>query len=73
MLRFFQGLSLAETAEVMGRNAGAVKALQHRAMRRLHILLSSPPSAPLIDGTDDTAHPVSSRSRPGRAPPPVGM
>lgn len=34
-LRFLQGLSVAETAVVMGRNEGAVKALQHRAVRRL--------------------------------------
>jgi RNA polymerase sigma-70 factor (ECF subfamily) len=46
-LRFFQGLSLAEAAEVMGRNAGAVKALQHRAMQRLHILLTSPAPKPV--------------------------
>jgi RNA polymerase sigma-70 factor (ECF subfamily) len=39
VLRFLQGLSVAETAEVMERNAGAVKALQHRAVRRLAELL----------------------------------
>lgn len=35
-LRFLQGLSLAETADVMGRSAGAVKQLQLRAVRALH-------------------------------------
>jgi RNA polymerase sigma-70 factor (ECF subfamily) len=39
VLRFLQGLSVAETAELMGRNEGAVKALQHRAVRRLAQLL----------------------------------
>ncbi|GGM69751.1 DNA-directed RNA polymerase sigma-70 factor [Longimycelium tulufanense] len=39
VLRFMQGLSVAETARVMGRNEGAVKALQHRAVRRLAQLL----------------------------------
>jgi RNA polymerase sigma-70 factor (ECF subfamily) len=39
MLRFMQGMSVAETAAVMGRNEGAVKALQHRAVRRLAQLL----------------------------------
>jgi RNA polymerase sigma-70 factor, ECF subfamily len=39
MLRFIQGLSVSETAAVMGRNEGAVKALQHRAVRRLAQLL----------------------------------
>jgi RNA polymerase sigma-70 factor, ECF subfamily len=38
-LRFLQGLSVAETAEIMNRNEGAVKALQHRAVRRLAQLL----------------------------------
>ncbi|WP_414710880.1 sigma-70 family RNA polymerase sigma factor [Pseudonocardia sp.] len=38
-LRFLQGLSVAETAKLMGRNEGAVKALQHRAVRRLAQLL----------------------------------
>lgn len=38
-LRFMQGMSVSETAAVMGRNEGAVKALQHRAVRRLAQLL----------------------------------
>lgn len=39
VLRFMQGLSVAETAAIMNRNEGAVKALQHRAVRRLAQLL----------------------------------
>lgn len=39
VLRFLQGLSVAETAEIMDRNEGAIKALQHRAVRRLAQLL----------------------------------
>lgn len=35
LLRFIHGMSVGETAEIMGRNSGAVKALQHRAIRRL--------------------------------------
>lgn len=35
VLRFIRGLSVAETAELMQRNAGAVRALQARAVRRL--------------------------------------
>jgi RNA polymerase sigma-70 factor, ECF subfamily len=38
-LRFLQGLSVSETAKIMQRNEGAVKALQHRAVRRLAQLL----------------------------------
>ena len=40
VLRFLQGLSVAETAAAMGKKDGAVKALQHRAVRRLGMLLS---------------------------------
>src|SRR5690606_25593203 len=39
VLRFLQGLSAAETAVIRRRNEGAVKALQHRAVRRLAQLL----------------------------------
>jgi RNA polymerase sigma-70 factor (ECF subfamily) len=38
-LRFLQGLSVSETAAVMGKKDGAIKALQHRAVRRLAALL----------------------------------
>lgn len=38
-LRFLQGLSLAETAEVLGRSQGAVKQLQLRAIRALRAAL----------------------------------
>ena len=38
-LRFLQGLSVSETAKVMRRNEGAIKALQHRAVRRLGQIL----------------------------------
>jgi RNA polymerase sigma-70 factor (TIGR02952 family) len=38
-LRFLQGLSVSETAAVMGKKDGAIKALQHRAVRRLARLL----------------------------------
>ena len=34
-MRFLQGLSIAETAEVLGRSEGAVKQLQLRAVRNL--------------------------------------
>ncbi|MCV2490411.1 sigma-70 family RNA polymerase sigma factor [Geodermatophilus sp. YIM 151500] len=38
-LRFLHGLSIAETAAIMGKREGAIKALQHRAVRRLAALL----------------------------------
>jgi RNA polymerase sigma-70 factor (ECF subfamily) len=65
VLRFFQGLSLAETAEIMGRNAGAVKALQHRGMQRLYVLLSSPAPEPPAD----TAAEAPQRAWPSRSSP----
>lgn len=39
VLRFLQGLSVAETALAMGKNDGAIKALQYRAVRALGRLL----------------------------------
>lgn len=48
-LRFYTGLSVEETAAAMGRNAGAVKALQHRAIRRLAQLLPDDAATWLTD------------------------
>jgi RNA polymerase sigma-70 factor (TIGR02952 family) len=39
VLRFIHGLSVSETAVIMGKKDGAIKALQHRAVRRLAGLL----------------------------------
>jgi RNA polymerase sigma-70 factor (ECF subfamily) len=39
VLRFLQGFSVAETARAMGKNEGAIKALQYRAVRTLARLL----------------------------------
>ncbi|HVW82016.1 MAG TPA: sigma-70 family RNA polymerase sigma factor [Mycobacteriales bacterium] len=39
VLRFLQGLSVAETAAILGKNEGAVKALQYRAVKALGRLL----------------------------------
>lgn len=38
-LRFINGLSPTETAEVLERSAGAVRVMQHRALKALHALL----------------------------------
>lgn len=35
LLRFMRGFSVGETAAAMGKNDGAIKALQHRAVRKL--------------------------------------
>lgn len=43
LLRFIQGLSVSETAAVMGKNDGAIKALQHRAVRKLADLIGTEP------------------------------
>lgn len=43
ILRFFEGLSLAEVAEATGRNSGAIKSLQHRALERLRVILGEAP------------------------------
>ncbi|MCW2858219.1 MAG: sigma-70 family polymerase sigma factor [Marmoricola sp.] len=39
IMRFLQGLSIAETAEILGRSAGAVKQLQLRGVRNLAKLI----------------------------------
>jgi RNA polymerase sigma-70 factor (ECF subfamily) len=39
VLRFIQGMSVSETAQTMGKNDGAIKALQYRAVRSLGRLL----------------------------------
>ena len=39
IMRFLQGLSIAETAAVLGRSEGAVKQLQLRGVRNLSKLL----------------------------------
>lgn len=39
VLRFLQDLSVSETAKIMGKNDGAIKALQYRAVRSLARLL----------------------------------
>lgn len=47
-LRFLAGLSLAETAAVMGRNENAIKALQHSALGSLRRLLAPQASAEVV-------------------------
>jgi RNA polymerase sigma-70 factor (ECF subfamily) len=42
VLRFLQGLSVAETAQVMGRSEGAIKQLQLRAVRALAAIVPEP-------------------------------
>jgi RNA polymerase sigma-70 factor (ECF subfamily) len=39
VLRFLQGMSVAETAAILGKNDGAIKALQYRAVKALGRLL----------------------------------
>ncbi|MFF5264153.1 sigma-70 family RNA polymerase sigma factor [Actinomadura viridis] len=43
VLRFLHGLSVAETALIMGRKTGAIKALQYRAVRALARSLQDDP------------------------------
>lgn len=46
VLRFLQGLTVAETSKVMGRSEGAVKQLQLRAVRALAKLMPAPDPEP---------------------------
>lgn len=46
VLRFVSDLSLDEVASITGRNQGAVKAMQHRALAQLARILEDPACAP---------------------------
>ncbi len=48
-LRFFEGLSPREVAEIMGKSVGAVKVLQHRALRALRRQLRAQGHLPPVD------------------------
>ncbi len=66
-LRFLLGLSVAETARVMGKNEVAIKTLQYRAVRTLTRLLPSAPaepSAPHVSGHPDRSTPDSAGELP---------
>lgn len=39
VLRFFECRSVSETAEIMGRKEAAIRALQHRAIRKLSLIV----------------------------------
>ena len=74
-LRFAGELSAAEAGEVMGRSAGAVRVLQHRALKRLARALGErDPDATTGHVPADGAHLRRDRtSMPGRDPPEVGL
>jgi RNA polymerase sigma-70 factor, ECF subfamily len=63
-LRFFNELSVAETAAAMGRNEGAVKALQHRGVLGLRASMTkdaraaAPPREAVPDPLDRARHAV---------------
>ena len=56
-LRFMQGMSVAETANVMGRSDEAVKKLQARALANLRRHLSPAPAAPARAGRPSNVTP----------------
>ena len=46
ILRFVEGLSNAETAQILGKSEGAIKALQHRGLASLRRILEGGGSDP---------------------------
>lgn len=56
-LRYFQDLSVAETAAAMGRNPGAVKALTHRGITRLRQRLADDSTPPVPRAARRRGHP----------------
>jgi RNA polymerase sigma-70 factor (ECF subfamily) len=67
LLRFGEGLKLKEVSRLLGKSEGAIKVLQHRAVKRLQALLEKeavqtnekPESRPVRNS------PAASRARPG--------
>lgn len=57
LLRIVGELSIAETAEIIGRKPGAVKALQHRALARIQRHLETEPY-PIAPADDDSGENV---------------
>lgn len=49
-LRFAAGLSVAETARVMGKGEGNVKVIQHKAIARLREMMGQPKRAKVYEG-----------------------
>jgi RNA polymerase sigma-70 factor (ECF subfamily) len=50
-LRFAVGLSVAETAQVLGKREGNIKALQHKALARLQRILLEESKQSTLEGT----------------------
>lgn len=73
VLRFFQDWSHARIAKELNRNEGAIRALQHRALRRLRTLIAAerrPAATPASAGAESAAaeDERSGESRQGRSP-----
>lgn len=69
--RFIAGRSVAETAEMLNRNEPAVRALQHRAIRKLRASFAAPANAlprhaESLPKGGRQAHPREARSHPVR-------
>jgi RNA polymerase sigma factor (sigma-70 family) len=63
VLRHVDGLSVAETAEALGRPEGTIKAQVSRGLERLRVLLESAPSTDRIDQPVAFAHRPSTETR----------
>ena len=58
VLRHVDGLSLAETAEALGRPEGTIKAQVHRGLRELRAVLEAAPPPPVQQRTPARAAPL---------------
>ncbi len=74
LLRFASGLSIAETADVLGKQLSNVKVLQHKGVQKLKLMLNGPAPAdgPLNNATNNHTinplaelleHPPATRTR----------
>jgi RNA polymerase sigma-70 factor (sigma-E family) len=61
VLRWYEGLTEAETAEALGCSLGSVKSQASRGLARLRLLLDPPDTAPVTPATTTVAIPEGAR------------
>jgi RNA polymerase sigma-70 factor (ECF subfamily) len=66
LLRFGEGLEIRKVSQIMGRSEGAIKLLQHRAVRRLRSLLQQGGRKTYVEKTGRSIRSIPATSGSGR-------